>query len=56
MAYFCLGLVRGWSSPGIPSLNATLHEPENLPNSTNYFDMSKEDLTWVCMFGNVCLL
>jgi len=48
MAYFCLGLVRGWSSPGVASLNVTLNEPDNLPNSTNYFEMSNEDLTWIC--------
>ena len=35
-------------SPGIPSLNRTLQEPSNTPNASNYFEMTDEDLTWIC--------
>lgn len=36
--YFCMGAVRAWSSPGIPSLNRTLN-----------FDMDPPDFTWICI-------
>lgn len=35
-------------SPGLPSLNKTLQEPLNTPNATDYFEMTDEDLTWIC--------
>jgi len=46
--YFCLGGIRGWSSPGLPSLRKTIYDPTNTPNSSDYFQMSEEDLTWIC--------
>lgn len=35
--YFCMGSVRGWSSPAIPSLNRTVD-----------FELSLSDLQWIC--------
>ena len=35
--YFCMGTVRGWGSPGLPSLNKTLD-----------FDMNEDDFKWIC--------
>ncbi|KAK4011374.1 hypothetical protein OUZ56_020488 [Daphnia magna] len=37
--YFSMGTVRGWSSPGIPSLNRTLD-----------FEMSSSDFQWISSF------
>ena len=37
--YFSMGAVRGWSSPGIPSLNRTLD-----------FEMSQSDFQWICIW------
>lgn len=35
--YFCMGTVRGWGSPGLPSLNKTLD-----------FEMDADDFKWIC--------
>ena len=35
--YFCMGTVRGWGSPGLPSLNRTLD-----------FEMNEDDFKWIC--------
>jgi facilitated trehalose transporter len=35
--YLCMGTVRGWGSPGLPSLNKTLD-----------FDMNEDDFKWIC--------
>ncbi|XP_046457784.1 facilitated trehalose transporter Tret1-like isoform X2 [Daphnia pulex] len=37
--YFCMGSVRGWSSPAIPSLNRTVD-----------FELSPSDLQWISSF------
>lgn len=44
--YKCPTTFKG--SPGLPSLNKTLQEPLNTPNATDYFEMTDEDLTWIC--------
>lgn len=36
--YLCMGTVRGWGSPGLPSLNRTLD-----------FEMDEDDFKWICM-------
>ena len=38
--FFLTGIVRGWSSPGMPSL-------ENYLNKTSDFEMSRSDLSWI---------
>jgi hypothetical protein len=34
-----MGTVRGWGSPGLPSLNRTLD-----------FEMNEDDFKWICKF------
>lgn len=36
--YFCMGTVRGWGSPALPSLNKTLD-----------FEMDDDDFKWICI-------
>lgn len=43
MSFFVLGEVRGWASPGIPSLQGT----DGLNNSLSYAPMSKEEASWI---------
>uniref|UniRef100_A0A0P5NG88 Sugar transporter n=1 Tax=Daphnia magna TaxID=35525 RepID=A0A0P5NG88_9CRUS len=43
--FFCTGLVRGWSSPGIPSLNATKN-----------FEIESSDIAWIASVPPLCAL
>ncbi|KAI9552844.1 hypothetical protein GHT06_020726 [Daphnia sinensis] len=43
--FFCTGLVRGWSSPGIPSLNATKN-----------FEIESSDVAWIASMPPLCAL
>ncbi len=39
--YFCMGTVRGWGSPGLPSMNKTRN-----------FEINDEDFKWICIDYN----
>ncbi|KZS13711.1 Uncharacterized protein APZ42_021097 [Daphnia magna] len=43
--FFCTGTVRGWSSPGIPSLNAT-----------KTFDIDATEMAWIAAMPPLCAL
>ena len=44
--YFCTGTVRGWSSPGIPSMKRATRN--NVP-------MTDNDYTWICYYDLIIL-